>query len=266
MGQDKNDQSTMRTYLLLLSLILALFACQEEKTSGKSVSSESSPVVDTAALWLQRTVEAHGGARYDTAHYQFVFRDKVYTFHNSGKQYVYTRRFEEDGDRLVDSLWNTGFSRHRNGEAVVLDEEAISKYSNALNSVIYFATLPYKLLDPAVVVTYQGTETIKGQTYAVLEVRFREAGGGEDFEDEYRYWINTNTQRVDYLAYNYQVDGGGVRFRSAYNARVVEGILFQDYINWKAPVGTPLADLPPSFEAGELTELSRIETEQVVRL
>ena len=62
------------------------------------------------------------------------------------------------------------------------------------------------------------------------------------------------------------MSGGGVRFRSAYNSRKVGGIIFQDYINFKAAVGTPLANLPKLFEQGKLKELSRIETKNVVQL
>ena len=66
--------------------------------------------------------------------------------------------------------------------------------------------------------------------------------------------------------YKRQVNGGGVRFRAAYNTRTVGGILFQDYVNYKAPVGTPLADLPVLYEKEELKKLSVIATESVVKL
>ena len=68
------------------------------------------------------------------------------------------------------------------------------------------------------------------------------------------------------MAYSYSVNDGGVRFRSAYNPRTIDGIRFQDYINWEAPVGTPLKDLPALFEKDKLKELSRIETVDVRNL
>ena len=132
--------------------------------------------------------------------------------------------------------------------------------------MVYFATLPHKLKDPAVNKSYKGTTTIKGKTYHVLQISFNEEGGGVDHEDIYHYWINTETNYIDYLAYNFIVNGGGVRFRSAYNPRTVDGIRFQDYVNYKAPKGTPLADLPGLLEKGELKQLSLIETEEVKNL
>jgi len=62
------------------------------------------------------------------------------------------------------------------------------------------------------------------------------------------------------------VNKGGVRFRSAYNRRVIDGIIFQDFINYKAKIGTPLFDLPSLYEKGELEELSRIETKDIQNL
>ena len=68
---------------------------------------------------------------------------------------------------------------------------------------------------------------------------------------------------MNYMAYSYHTNDGGVRFRSAYNPRTVDGIRFQDYVNWEAPIGTPLEELPKLYENGQLKELSKIETEAV---
>jgi hypothetical protein len=132
------------------------------------------------------------------------------------------------------------------------------KYTSSVNSVLYFVQLPYLLNDPAVIKSYEGTQKVLGETYDVLKVTFRPSGGGEDFQDEYRYWFHEKTHLLDFLAYNYETDGGGVRFRKAYNRSERGGILFQDYVNYEVPVGTPLQKIPALFEAGKLKELSRI--------
>jgi hypothetical protein len=215
---------------------------------------------------LSKAVQAHGGKKYDKAHYSFVFRKKNYVFKNDGQKYHYQLTSQRNNTTRVDVLSNDGFSRTENGKVLDISAKDQARFGNGLNSVIYFATLPHKLQDKAVNKKHVGTKKIKGINYEVLEVSFNEDGGGVDHEDIYYYWINAETHLIDFLAYNYKVNGGGVRFRSAYNTRRVDGIVFQDYINYKANVGTPLADLPGLWEAERLKELSRIVTEDVKSL
>ncbi|MFK7770789.1 MAG: DUF6503 family protein [Saprospiraceae bacterium] len=248
-------------FLFLFTTVLFFTACDSTKNTNSN-SAQLSP----AEIILQKAVKAHGGKKYQTAHYSFAFRDKNYTFKNNKDQFRYSVRNKKDGKEIVDILENGNLSRKVNGVEVQLSEKEKSRYSGGLNSVIYFATLPYKLQDKAVKKSYQGTTTIKGKTYEILEIRFKQEGGGRDHDDVFHYWINQKSNVIDYLAYNYQVSGGGVRFRSAYNSRNVGGIIFQDYVNYKAKVGTPLAELPKLFEQGKLKELSKIETENVVQL
>ena len=69
---------------------------------------------------------------------------------------------------------------------------------------------------------------------------------------------------MDYLAYNYQVDGGGARFRETYNVRTIDGIRFADYVNYKpVPKTLEVSTFDSLFVNGQLEELSRIDTENV---
>jgi len=260
--------------LLLFTTIFSLTACDSNKKSSETqtanvsetTQTETEKVADKATAILQETIKAHGGTLYDQAYYEFTFRDKRYTFKNNGNDFLYTVMHTKDGATTHDVLENGTFTRKVDNQTVALSEKKENSAKNAVNSVIYFATLPHKLNDAAVNVSFVEETTIKSKKYDVLKITFNEDGGGDDHEDEYHYWIHKDTKKIDYLAYNYLVDGGGVRFRSAYNARVVDGITFQDYINYKAEVGTPLKELPALYEKGSLKELSRIETENVINL
>jgi len=213
---------------------------------------------------ISKAIEAHGGALYTHADYSFVFRKKEYHFKNNGNEFTYEMKQRAvAGKEIKDVIENGTFTRFVNEKPVTLSEKDRSKYSQALNSVIYFATLPHKLNDQAVHKSYKGTTTIKGLEYNVVEVFFDKEGGGVDHDDTYCYWVNTQSNTIDYLAYNYTVNGGGARFRSFYNRRNVAGIIFQDYINWGAHKDTPLAELPALFEKGELKEYSKIVTKNV---
>ena len=242
-------------YTVVLGAIIAIQACTRQSTITST---------DHASQLLMKCLAAHGGGRYDKAAYTFEFRGNTYQFKNNDSSYEYMAyKTAKDGTAYTDVLDNGDFSRTTAGKEVELTEKQRTGLSNSLNSVIYFATLPHKLLDPAVNLTYRGSTTIKGQAYEVLQVTFDQEGGGQDHDDTYHYWINQSTDRIDYLAYNYQVNGGGARFRVAYNTRIVDGIVFQDYSNYKAPFETPLADLPALYESGDLKLLSEIKTENV---
>ncbi len=261
----------MKTILqtILIGMLFMLNSCNTKVKQNasnsqieKDVSAVDSQVFD-AELLIDDTVEAHGGALYDKAHYRFTFRDKNYTFHNSENGYVYTVSSIKKKDTIIDVLENGKLTRTINGAVITLSEKDNAKYTEALNSVIYFATLPHKLKDKAVNKSFEGSAMVNEQQYERLGISFDQEGGGKDYDDKFMYWINSKTNTIEFLAYSYSTDGGGVRFRSAFNPRVVDGILFQDYINYKAPIGTPLKDLLGMYEKGGLQELSRILTEDV---
>jgi len=266
----------MKPIIQILILTLCLTSCKD--SVKVTVTKESTPniikadtltpskILSKAEQLINKTIKAHGGSLYDNASYTFIFRQKEYTFTNNGSDYRYEMKNETEADLIHDVLENDILTRIVNDKPIKLNEKQIKTYTGALNSVIYFATLPYKLNDATVNKAFKGTTSIKNEDYNIIEVTFNKEGGGQDHDDEFYFWINTKTNTIDYLAYNYRVNGGGVRFRSAYNARTVDGIRFQDYINFKAPVNTLLKDLPKLYENGELKELSRIETENIINL
>ena len=262
----------MHTLKLILTIftITFLVSCNSKKNelkSLKAITSKTSPIsLSKSKKILSQTISAHGGDLYKNAKYSFVFRGNTYQFINDNSNYEYTKIYKKGEDTIIDVLKNGIFSRTINDTVVKPNTKDIASATGSINSVIYFATLPYKLNDAAVNSRYIENTTICDKTYNVIEVTFNKDGGGEDHDDEYYYWINTNTNKIDFLAYNYTVNKGGVRFRSAYNAREIDGITFQDYVNYEAPVGTPLKNLPALFEAKRLKELSRIITENVINL
>ncbi|MFT4533746.1 MAG: hypothetical protein ACJA1A_003161 [Saprospiraceae bacterium] len=250
----------MKRTLFILFAVISLSSCKTKKASTVVAPQNKGESI------IQQAIEAHGGKKYETAHYSFTFRKKQYTFRNNGNQYEYSVIGKKDGKTTKDVMDNDGMTRQIDGQSIPLTKDEQYRFSQGVNSVIYFATLPHKLKDKSVNKNHIGKTSIKGKNYEVVQVTFDEAGGGKDHDDQYHYWINTETHLIDYLAYNYTVNKGGVRFRSAYNTRRIDGIIFQDYINFKATVGTPLIDLPKLYEADQLEQLSLIETGNVVKL
>lgn len=219
----------------------------------------STEQVDPQAI-IDRAIETHGGDHYLSSDIEFDFRDRHYRAQRNGDRYSYHRSFTDTAGQLVeDVLTNEGLSRWSGGQRIDLPDSLRQAYGNSVNSVVYFALLPYGLNDAAVRKSYVGEETLEGQQYDVVHISFSEAGGGDDFEDEFLYWINRNTHQIDFLAYEFHVDGGGLRFRRAVNPRRVGGILFQDYINYQPrDKNTRLEDLSALYRQGGLKQLSEI--------
>ena len=244
-------------------LLLFIWSCENKASSSQKKTSihKGQEVIDQAII-------AHGQHLFENATLSFLFRDKQYSARRSDAEYIYTRSFKNGSALIEDMLINsTDFSRKKNDVSIEIEKEWAEKYSRSINSVLYFFQLPYLLNDLAVKKIDQGIKQIKGENYYQIKVSFQIENGGEDFEDEYLYWIDVNTFEIDYLAYNYITDGGGVRFRSAINKRRVDGLLVQDYINY-APVDKkmPLSDLITQFEKEALIERSRIINSEITLL
>ncbi len=239
-------------YLFYAALLFCACSPQDQELTPQSI--------------IDRAIEAHGLDNVFDKKIEFDFRERHYTLEREQGKYAYTRSFEDSLGSVRDVLVNSSqFTRFVNGQELELDDEWTGKYLNSVNSVLYFIQLPLTLNDPAAIKKYLGVQNLKGKSYHLLEIRFEEEGGGKDFEDVFLYWFDVESFQMDYLAYSYITDGGGVRFREAINRRNIKGLVFQDYINYKpGDKLTPLDQLAGLYEKGELLELSRIENVNVV--
>jgi hypothetical protein len=211
---------------------------------------------------VRAAIETHGGDGFDAFEVSFVFRGTPFLIRNDSGLFRYERRYRDDGGRrVVEWLDNEGTHRTVEGEPETLSGRERARVETAVNSVTYFALLPYRLLDPAARHRHLGEERLEGEPYDRIEVTFQEVGGGADWEDRFVYWIHLDRRTLDYLAYRYARDGGGTRFRRAVNRRVVGGITVQDYENY---TGTdPVEDIA---EYGRLLEEGRVRLVSMVEL
>ena len=235
----------MKTTFTFLWAIVFLVSCAQNE-----------PAEDLIA----KSIQAHGGDQVYRSIVSFDFRDIHYIASYDEGMFTLERLFEDSVNTYHDVLDNEGFIREVNGEVVELDEEWTGKYSRSVNSVIYFFRIPFVLQDDAVILNRLRDGAIEGQSYYKVEATFNEEGGGEDFDDRFVYWINTDNYEIDYMAYSYSTDGGGKRFRKAINERKVNGWLVKDYINFEPKdLDVPLDDYDQYFADGGMKELSRIE-------
>lgn len=237
---------------------LFLFLCGLTLFSACDSRTEAQKIVDKA-------IEAHGGESYWNSKVEFDFRNIHYTILKTPDRFEYIREFSDSTGNVKDLLNNDGFVRTVNGAKIdTLSEEWIGKYSRSVNSVAYFAYLPYGLNDPSVFKSLMGETEINGEKYSLIKVTFAEEGGGEDFDDEFLYWIGSEDSIVDYMAYSYHTDGGGVRMREVSGVNEVGGIRFQNYLNLKpADESVSVEKMQELYESGDLELLSEINLENI---
>ena len=219
---------------------------------------------DTAHEIVDKSMVASGSNYIEGKRISFYFRDYYYESFRKDGQYELIRRKTDTTGTVKDVLSNNGFQRYINEKPVSLPDSMAVKYSESVNSVHYFAYLPYGLNDASVHKELLGEVTLFGRDYYKIKIWFDEEGGGEDYEDIYVYWIDKQTFTIGYLAYLFHVDGGGLRFRDAYNERTIKGIRFADYRNFKPKnPNASLYSLDSLFIEDELELLSTIELKNI---
>jgi superfamily I DNA/RNA helicase len=243
----------MQKLIYIIAVCLLVLACKTE-----------TPL--TAQEVIEKTLEVSGGDKYLSAEIDFDFRAMHYRSARDNGKFQYEREFKDSIGDIKDVLNNDGFQRYINNELVEIPDSMAVKYTSSVNSVHYFALLPFGLNDAAVNKSSLENVTIKDKLYHKIKVWFSQEGGGEDFEDVFIYWIDTETFKADYIAYSYiEDDGVGIRFREAYNERIVNGLRFVDYNNYKSEEATmDVIGLDKAFETGHLKLLSKIELENIV--
>ena len=235
-----------------------LFFCFYLVSCSQTKSINSDQIID-------QSIAAYGWDQRDFS-ISFDFRDYNYKLIKKPSFYSYQRTKSIEGICIIDVMTSKNrLRRYENDRPVKLNDSIIELYSNSLNSVMYFFQLPNPLKDDAVISEVLGTTAIFGKKYWSVKVLFNQSGGGKDFKDEYRYWIDQESHLIAFLAYNYLTDGGGTRFRIATNYRKHGGILFQDYINYKPKLRfMSLDSLPILLEKGNLIEISKIKNKNIM--
>jgi hypothetical protein len=238
-------------YPIFLAIGFLMTGCSPERPDAQQI--------------IDQAIAVSGGEKYLASTVAFDFRERHYVGKRNGGTYSYERITEDSSQTIHDYVTNSGFRREIQGEIVTVPDSLASRYSASVNSVLYFALLPYGLNDPSVKKEYLGETEVEGDKYHKLQITFQAEGGGEDFEDVYHYWIHATKFTIGYLAYSFQEnDETSFRFRKAYNPRQVNGITFLDYVNYKPEHHSiPLAEAENLFKEGKLQQLSIIELKNI---
>jgi hypothetical protein len=253
----------MRLLLAATTAALLLLSACQPTGDGEADPPSAQAVVDSA-------IAAHGGDVLDRAVVSFDFRGDQYRLRHDGGRFHYRRTYADSLERTVtEGLTNDRVYRVVEGDTVSLSDEERGSVETTVNSVSYFALLPYPLQDPAVQPEYRGRDTLDGVPHHRVKVTFQADGGGQDWQDVFTYWFRTDTYAMDYLSYAFGLAPGdtdtGTRFRESYSVRRINGVRVADYRNYTADtLATDRMHLYPELWADDALELvSRVEIDSV---
>ena len=255
----------------LLFCCLALAACTSPAAEGPQGDADALALVD-------RLRDRHGVDALDRAEVTFSFRGTPFAAWRDGSQFRYARQLVDDAGRRVEEVVdNAGTHRFVDGAEVELADDEAGRVHTAVNSVVYFALLPYALTDPAVRVRTLGPDSVAGAAYDRLEATFAQEGGGTDWDDRYVYWIRQPDAAdagatLDFLAYSYAPTPGdtsrnetGVRFREVIGTQDAGGVRFQAYRNLTADSIGPrdLERFGALYDAGQTRPVSDVVLDSI---
>lgn len=236
-----------------LAMILLIF-------SGVFFTSCSTPSTEKI---IDKSIAFYGMEKLENADVAFDFRQYQFKVSRQNGRFRYERFFTDStGNKVHDVLTNDGLIREVNNRAVKLSDKENAAYTESVNATVYFLYLPLKLNDPAVQKKLLGQVNIGDKEYYKIEISFSKQDGGKDYDDIYYYWFDTKDYSMDHLAYS----TGGNRFRQVLKLHEVDGVRFQDYINYERPKNdsvTALIKYDSLYQADKLPVLSRIELKNI---
>ena len=241
----------------LLAKISAVFFLMIVFSTGCGQGESTVSKKDQAKEIINAAIAAHGGENYRNMDVSFTFREYRVRLKNNNGNFEYSRRFSDSsGNKIEDVLTNSKFTRLVNDKLETLTEKQEKALSSSLNSVAYFALLPYRLADAAVIPTFLGDTSFGGSEYHKVAVSFSATGDRNNHQDDYCYWMNKKTKMVDFLSYK----TGGPRFRKMVGRDTIAGIVFQNYENYAMDDSTINVErYDHYFLRGKMTLLSSIE-------
>jgi hypothetical protein len=215
---------------------------------------------------VERAVAFHGGALYEASETRMTLTSASGSFdlrvrRDGGLFEIEVAGAMADGTPRRALLTNDGVREWRGGEELTLDAAGAERARRFVEARVWFPFLPYGLLGDAVRHQDQGLERWGERSLHRVKVTFATAPG-EEPADEYAFWLDPETGRVEQYAYAYDqgTPEAGLRFRVARNHRRVGGLLFFDVANLgideRRDLSVDLVD--PAF-AATLEPISEVE-------
>lgn len=252
--------------LLSSSLALALLV-----TSAISYASQ----VDPKAL-IQESVEAMGGKSAFYAkqgvRYTYTYRKpdgkqdvstEIYRFSDEYSKAIYTQRqllFPEKAGEMV-QVYDGSQTRVTLDGQTLNDPEVIQRSDFLRKTNFYWFAMMFKLLDPGILYTYEGTQNVNGINYQKVNIGFEDGVG--DVKDTYLVYIHPETKLIDFFLFTVMDFGIEEPLLMEVGYESVDGILlptqrrYQKALDWQAnhdPAGGWVDEISTDVEFGDFIQ------------
>jgi hypothetical protein len=253
-----SSSSATRQLLGLSALVLA----------GLPLHAAEPPKVAQLPI-VERSIAFHGGEAYHRARVELSLCSLSGCFElraqNDGARFDYIVTGLAGGKQRKVHWSNDTVEQWLEGVATPLDERTRQAAQDFVSARVYFPFLPFRLADPSASKQDLGLERWGARELHKVKVTFA-AGSSTDAGDEYLYWFDPKTGRLEQFAYSFGTGANaGLRFRRGQNYREVGGILFFDQENLAldAP-GLKVEQITPNFVATQMKKLSVVELREIV--
>lgn len=215
---------------------------------------------------VDRAIEYHGGDRFRESRTQLELCSKPGCYEVSaaiqgGRYELRVRGPYRGGVRQV-LMTNDGVRQWQDElEVEVVTERQVALRDWAMSRV-YFCFLPFRLNDDSVIKEDLGLEGWSGRSLHKVKATFV-PGTSTDSDDQFIYWFDPSSGRLEQFAYSFVGSPGGLRFRQLSNFRRVGGLLFFDQENWGA-AGDELTvdEINPAF-LSKMEKISSVELRNI---
>lgn len=250
----------MKSYYLLFFVLIFVSCKNEKSTSSTEKSTFKIPELtietnDKGAEIIQELEEKTKAKKREASKITYLHQQDYYQIKRDCGWYAFTKipGNTEKTDSLV--LDNMGFTSYLNGKPIEnLTDSEKRDLNKTLKTELFFAELIFGLNSPTTQKKYLQEEKINETAYKKVKIEFIEENYEQDYLTAAVFWINTATQKPDFVAVNFDEKTKETEFLKLENPRTIENILFFDYRVYISDQEAEIEKMAELFEEDKLIQ------------